>query len=167
MTRADPHGAAWWRGVRGEWLVVAQFAVMFLVFLGPRSLPRSPDTPLFSTGMAWWAGATLMLAGSALSIAGGLLLGSALTPLPYPNDDGRLAQSGPFRIVRHPMYAGLLTVSVGAALLTVGWLPWLYAAVLFPLLDVKSRREERWLCEKFPEYPGYQRRVRKLIPFVY
>ncbi len=42
-----------------------------------------------------------------------------------------------------------------------------YVAALFVLLDVKSRREERWLVEKFPEYPAYQRRVRKLIPFVY
>ena len=48
-----------------------------------------------------------------------------------------------------------------------GWLTFVYVAALFVLLDVKSRREERWLVEKFPEYPAYQRRVRKLIPFVY
>jgi protein-S-isoprenylcysteine O-methyltransferase Ste14 len=35
------------------------------------------------------------------------------------------------------------------------------------LLEVKSRREERWLREKFPEYAAYQRRVRRLIPFLY
>jgi protein-S-isoprenylcysteine O-methyltransferase Ste14 len=39
--------------------------------------------------------------------------------------------------------------------------------MLFLFLDLKSRREERWLCAKFPDYPAYQRRVRRLIPFVY
>jgi protein-S-isoprenylcysteine O-methyltransferase Ste14 len=33
--------------------------------------------------------------------------------------------------------------------------------------DAKARREERWLAEKFPEYAGYCRRVRRLIPWVY
>jgi protein-S-isoprenylcysteine O-methyltransferase Ste14 len=32
---------------------------------------------------------------------------------------------------------------------------------------VKSRREERWLCEKYPDYAAYQARVHKLIPLIY
>jgi protein-S-isoprenylcysteine O-methyltransferase Ste14 len=48
-----------------------------------------------------------------------------------------------------------------------GWLTLLYVAALFALLDIKSRHEERWLAQKFPEYAAYQRRVRKLIPFLY
>ena len=53
------------------------------------------------------------------------------------------------------------------ALLVQGWLTLGYAALLFVFLDFKSRREEQWLAEKFPAYGDYQRRVRKLIPFVY
>jgi protein-S-isoprenylcysteine O-methyltransferase Ste14 len=33
--------------------------------------------------------------------------------------------------------------------------------------DFKATREERWLRERFPDYPDYARRVRKLIPFVH
>jgi protein-S-isoprenylcysteine O-methyltransferase Ste14 len=51
--------------------------------------------------------------------------------------------------------------------MVTGWLTIVYAAALFVLFDVKSRREERWLVQKFPEYRDYQRRVRKLVPFVY
>jgi protein-S-isoprenylcysteine O-methyltransferase Ste14 len=40
-------------------------------------------------------------------------------------------------------------------------------AALFVLLDMKSRREERWLQEKFDNYGRYKMRVRRLIPFVY
>ena len=48
-----------------------------------------------------------------------------------------------------------------------GWLTFVYVAALFALLDIKSRQEERWLAQKFPDYVAYQRRVRKLIPFLY
>jgi protein-S-isoprenylcysteine O-methyltransferase Ste14 len=42
-----------------------------------------------------------------------------------------------------------------------------YAVALAVFLDVKSRREERWLSARYPEYAGYRTRVPKLIPFVY
>ena len=38
----------------------------------------------------------------------------------------------------------------------------IYAMLLFIFFDIKSRREERWLARKFPDYAGYQQRVRKL-----
>ena len=72
-----------------------------------------------------------------------------------------------FALVRHPMYGGRLVPGLGWALYVQGWLTLLYVAVLFVFLGVKSRREERWLAEKFPAYTTYQQRVRKLIPFVY
>ncbi|NER03929.1 MAG: isoprenylcysteine carboxylmethyltransferase family protein, partial [Okeania sp. SIO3C4] len=33
--------------------------------------------------------------------------------------------------------------------------------------DLKERREETWLSEKYPEYSDYQQRVKKLIPRIY
>jgi len=38
---------------------------------------------------------------------------------------------------------------------------------LFIFFDLKSRREERWLREAYPEYGDYQKRVKKLVPWVY
>ncbi len=108
-----------------------------------------------------------MCAGGVLSSAGGLRLGPGLTPLPFPKEGAPLIQSGPYALVRHPIYSGLLIGSAGIALLASGWLTWIYAAALFLLLDFKTRREERWLSAKFPEYGSYQRRVRKLLPFLY
>jgi protein-S-isoprenylcysteine O-methyltransferase Ste14 len=156
----------WWKGQRGEWLVAGQAVLMALVFFGPRTL-SGDGAPLFQSGLPRYAGAALVLGGTALLIAGIIRLGPGLTPLPFPKDDVPLVQSGPFALVRHPMYFGGLALAAGIALLTVGWLTWIYTAALFLLLDVKSRREERWLVEKFPEYRSYQRRVRKLLPFVY
>jgi protein-S-isoprenylcysteine O-methyltransferase Ste14 len=87
--------------------------------------------------------------------------------LPFPKDGADLVQTGPFALVRHPMYSGGLVLAVGWALCVQSWLTLGYAIALFVFLDAKSRREERWLAEKFPAYASYRRRVRKLIPFVY
>jgi protein-S-isoprenylcysteine O-methyltransferase Ste14 len=108
-----------------------------------------------------------MLAGAGLLLAGSLRLRSNLTPLPYPKPQATLVQTGPYRFVRHPMYAGGILLAFGWALVVRGWLTLVYAALLFVFLDVKSAREERWLADKFPDYLDYQRRVRKLVPFIH
>jgi protein-S-isoprenylcysteine O-methyltransferase Ste14 len=65
------------------------------------------------------------------------------------------------------MYSGGLVLGLGWALYVQGWLTVGYVVALFLLLDRKSRREEKWLAEKHPAYGEYQRRVRKLFPFIY
>ena len=170
MTRGEAPAAGrppWWKGARGEWLVVAQVLLMGLVFLGPRAPAGWPAWAFPFARACPVVGGALMAAGGALLVAGLLRLGRGLTPLPYPKDGAELVQTGPYALVRHPMYGGGLVLALGWALCVRGWLTLAYVAVLFVFLDLKSRREERWLAGKFPAYPAYQRRVRKLIPFLY
>ena len=54
------------------------------------------------------AGLALLLGGLGLVAAGGLKLGSALTPLPHPGARTSLKETGAYRLVRHPMYSGAL-----------------------------------------------------------
>jgi protein-S-isoprenylcysteine O-methyltransferase Ste14 len=157
----------WWKGARGEWYVLAQAVLMLLVLVGPRTLPGGPEWSLPFASARRVIGVILIAAGGAFFLAALLRLGSALTPLPYPKPGAPLVQTGPFSLVRHPIYSGGLIASVGIALTVSGWLTIVYAAALFALLDIKSRQEERWLAAKFPDYAAYQRRVRKLIPFLY
>lgn len=157
----------WWKGARGEWLVVAQVVLIGLVFLGPRTVVGQPAWPFPFPHACPFVGGVLMVVGGALLIAGLVRLGRGLTPLPYPKDGAELIQTGPFALVRHPMYSGGLVLALGWALYVQGWLTLGYVVALFVFLDVKSRREERWLVERFPTYATYQRRVRKLVPFVY
>ena len=79
---------------------------MTLVFLGPRTLPGGSASLVFRSGFPWYAGAVLVAGGTALFLAGLIWLGPALTPLPLPKDEARLAQTGPFALVRHPMVPG-------------------------------------------------------------
>jgi protein-S-isoprenylcysteine O-methyltransferase Ste14 len=156
-----------WKGARGEWLVVGQLALMALVFFGPRTVDGWPEWAAPIPRVWPVAGSALIIAGGTLLFAGLFRLGRGLTPLPYPKDGADLIQTGPYALVRHPMYSGGLVLALGWALVVHGWLTLVYVVVLFVFLDAKSRREERWLSEKYSAYAAYQRRVRKLIPFVY
>jgi protein-S-isoprenylcysteine O-methyltransferase Ste14 len=157
--------ASWWRGRRGEWYVTIQLVLTGLVFFGPRTLPGLPRWP--APVIRVLIGAALMFAGSCLLLAGLFRLGPNLTPLPYPKQHTTLIQTGPYRVVRHPMYSGGIMLAYGWALAVGGWLTLVYATVLLIFLDIKSAREEQWLIDKFPGYTDYQQRVRKFIPFIY
>jgi protein-S-isoprenylcysteine O-methyltransferase Ste14 len=157
----------WWKGARGEWYVVAQVALIVLVFFGPRSLPgwskwTTPFTWLGSIG-----GGIILPAGLILLAVAIFRMGPNLTAVPYPKAAGTLIETGPYRLVRHPMYSGGVLIALGWAFLVHGWLTLAYAIIMLVFLDIKSRREEEWLKIKFPGYGEYQKRVRKLIPFVY
>ena len=158
---------AWWKGARGEWYVVVQAVLMVVVAVGPRSWNGWPPWPFPASTWLWYAGAALAAAGVCLAAAGMVKMGPALTALPCPEDRAVLLETGVYRLVRHPIYAGVITAAFGWALLVRGSLTMGCALALGLLLDVKSREEERWLSARFPGYADYQRRVRKLIPFLY
>jgi protein-S-isoprenylcysteine O-methyltransferase Ste14 len=158
---------AWWRGRRGEWYVVIQFVLFALVLAGPATWRGWPPWPFPGGRLVPGVGGAMMVAGLALAVWGARLHGDRLQALPYPREDGTALYTGAYRIVRHPIYCGAVLVAFGWAILRHGWLTLAYAALLFALFDAKARREERWLVEKFPQYAAYQRRVRKLVPFLY
>jgi protein-S-isoprenylcysteine O-methyltransferase Ste14 len=167
MEKKNVSQAHWWKGTRGEWYVVTQIALILLVLFGPRNLPGwpiwiSPFTWLGSIG-----GGVVLLAGILLFMAAIFRLGSNLTAVPYPKDQGTLVETGPYRLVRHPIYCGILLIAIGWAFLIHGWLTLGYAVIMLVFFDIKSRREERWLKEKYLDYSAYQKRVKKLIPFIY
>jgi len=156
----------WWANSRGEGYVVLQAVLFALILIGPSDWPGFAwPEPLraASEGLGW----ILMAAGFVVAVIAARHLGPNLTPLPRPRDEAHLVVSGLYRIVRHPIYFGVLLLAGGWALYRHGTLTLVYVAVLGVFFDLKSRREEGWLVERFPEYSDYQRRVRKLIPWVY
>jgi len=157
----------WWQGKRGEWYLLPQAALFILVAVGPHTWPGLPVwTPGWGRAGSI-GGGLLVLAGALMAGAGVVNLGRNLTPLPHPKENATLVVTGAYRLVRHPIYSGLIAMALGWGLWVHGWLTIGYAFLLFIFFDLKTRREERWLREKFPAYAAYQRRVRKLIPFVY
>ena len=65
------------------------------------------------------------------------------------------------------MYGGAIIAAVGWGLAMASPLALAGALVLAGFFDLKSRREEAWLVEEFAGYVDYQRRTRRLIPWLY
>ncbi|NJO42694.1 MAG: isoprenylcysteine carboxylmethyltransferase family protein [Cyanobacteria bacterium CRU_2_1] len=156
-----------WKGERGEYLVLLQGLLMIGYLFIPVYRPAwlNVEPPLL---YGIWAIAIFLILLSAIFMGKGLFdLGSNLTPLPYPKQDGQLIQSGVYSIVRHPLYSGLLLAAKGWTVwhLSLSHLAGVIIGFLF--FNAKANREEIWLTEKYPDYPTYQQRVKKLIPWVY
>ncbi len=81
-------------------------------------------------------------------------------------DEPELVTSGPYHLVRHPIYSGILVAGIGTAL-ALNWL-WLAVVVLAGVYFLYSATvEERYLTEQFPDsYPAYKRSTKMLVPFV-
>lgn len=103
-------------------------------------------------------GIALIGMGAAVMLWGGRTLGPALTPFPSPR--GAHLERGPYRLVRHPIYGGVIVVVTGAAIATT---PLALAPALasIPFFLLKARYEEGLLAEADPSYRDYLRRVRK------
>ena len=112
-------------------------------------------------------GWVLIGVGLALAVGTRLALGRSFTVLPQPRARSELVTTGPFRLVRNPMYLGLLLVFAGASL-NRSWIGLGSDRRARCPLGGKARVEERYLAEQFPEYAEYAARVRyRLVPFVY
>lgn len=78
-----------------------------------------------------------------------------------------LVTSGPYELVRHPIYSGILVGGTGTAVALSWW--WLSAVALAAIYFIYSATvEERYLTEKFPQtYPQYKRSSKMLVPYIF
>ncbi len=141
-------------------------AAQMLLLTGIAGLPLLRPAPRASSPLRA-TGTVLLVAGSVLAGWSALRLGPNLTPLPEPRRDGQLVQTGPYALVRHPVYGGLLLGSAGWALRRGHGGALGLSLLLALLFEHKSRDEEARLMARFPDYPSYRRRVRKFIPWLY
>ncbi|MEM8531691.1 MAG: isoprenylcysteine carboxylmethyltransferase family protein [Chloroflexota bacterium] len=154
-------------GSRGEWWVVVQLLLFVAIAVAPRSIPALPVWPEGLQVIATPIGVVALLVGMVLAGGGVFSLGNNLSPFPRPKDDSELVEHGVYRMVRHPIYSGVLFLAFGWSLLQASTATLLFTIVLGIFFDRKSAREEVWLAQKFTAYQNYQTRVRKLIPWLY
>lgn len=154
-------------GPRGEGWVVAQFVLFaFIAIAGLRDLVgHGSVTP--------WGPAISGVGIAAIVIGGGVAgrgiwdLRSGLSPFPRPIAGAPLVESGAYRLIRHPIYSGLVLGAIGWGLVAGSILAIAATSLLFLLFAGKARREEAWLAAVHPEYGAYQRRTKRLIPWIY
>ncbi len=112
-------------------------------------------------------GVVLCAAGLAFAIWARVHLGRNWSGMPSMKEDHELITSGPYRFVRHPIYTGILLALVSSALVSTAI--WLLVAVIFFINFLyRIPVEEKYMMQLFPDqYPGYKKRTKALIPFVW
>jgi protein-S-isoprenylcysteine O-methyltransferase Ste14 len=81
--------------------------------------------------------------------------------------DGPLVRNGPYRLIRHPMYASVLLLIWVGILGHLSVVNGIIGAVVTAVVVMRISIEEQLLRERYPEYAGYARQTKRMIPFIY
>ena len=142
----------------GALLISGKGAVAIL--LGWQVIPKSPS--------AADVGVLLTLTGIGLALWARFALGKNWSGTVTLKQDHVLVQSGPYGIVRHPIYSGFLLALLGTACLHGTLSAFFGVAIIALAFRLKSLTEESFMTEQFgQQYTAYKRTVKALIPFVW
>jgi protein-S-isoprenylcysteine O-methyltransferase Ste14 len=140
------------------------------VLLATARLPvRWPDDRFLPpSAAAYWAGTLVVAAGLAFMVWARRTLGRNWSGRVTLKENHELIRGGPYRLVRHPIYTGLLVATAGTALAFGQWRDVIALALITVAVLHKMRVEERFMLDSFPEdYPRYRAEVPALIPFLF
>jgi protein-S-isoprenylcysteine O-methyltransferase Ste14 len=119
-------------------------------------------------GWVAWLGLAVTIGGCAFAVWARSILGSNWSSLVTVKQDHELILRGPYAVVRHPIYSGLLLALTGTAIAVGEIRAFIGLGLAFVGFLVKSAAEEKFMREEFSaEYARYSQRVRRLIPFVF
>ena len=141
---------------KGNLLVTAQFVLIAIILI----LPSGTQSPawLYFTGFA------MLIAGIAILITSFVQLGSSLTAHPIPRTEAKLIERGLYRVIRHPIYTGLLLTMLGGVIQTGNVAKYLVWGMLLGLLTYKARFEEVLLTQTYSSYSEYMKRTGRFLP---
>lgn len=148
-----------------------RFALFLVIVTSVLFARRSSDlhalqrAELHSIPMAA-TGAALVTLGATVAFAARGAIGRNWGSPGMRKTDTELVTHGPYSLIRHPIYAGILLMMVGTAIgLTPIW--WLVAVAAGLYFVTSARAEESYMAERFPAaYPAYKARTKMLIPFL-
>ena len=147
--------------------MLAGFVAFGLLFIarwrrGPLALQVIPHSrPPVVIGMA------LTYAGVALAIWARLILGRQWSASVTLKEGHQLVRRGPYGVVRHPIYSGVMLATLGTALVVGDAAALLGTLLSYAMWYAKSRHEERFMVERFgADYEAYRRDTWALVPFI-
>jgi len=146
-------------GIRVAIIIIVLLLLRLRVFKGPHGVTSNPWLQVI--------GLVIFLLGLALAVWARIYLGRNWGMPMSEKADPELVTTGPYSIIRHPIYSGIILAMVGTTVAIS--LYWLIAVVLLGAYFIYSAvMEERHMAEVFPDtYPGYRQSTKMLIPFVF
>ena len=121
------------------------------------------------SNIVYFIGACIMVLGFGLRIWAIVILGSSFRTTVETHTGQGVVKSGPYKLVRHPSYTGLILMCMGFGIAVQNWLS-LAFAVLLPLFALlyRIRIEEAALVSSLgPDYKEYQAETKKLVPWIW
>ena len=140
----------------------------YLLLTNPRRLPFPFDVRIIPAAEAVeWMAAILCIAGFAFCVWARATLGRNWSGTITLKEGHELIERGPYCLVRHPIYTGMLAMFLATAI-AIGHLGGFIAlGVAFTSFWIKLSDEEKLMRQQFPEqYRSYEQRVKRIIPFV-
>lgn len=159
------------RTVKRNWVLFYLRIVVIVVAVWVASTfkhaPAQGYTPMATTNPVLGAiGAALAVIGIAYAIYARYYLGRNWGMPMAVKDSPELVTTGPYAIVRHPIYTGVLTAALGSAL-TGGWWWLIIVIVAGAYFIYAATQEEKLMAKTFPDtYPAYKARTKMLVPYV-
>tara|TARA_Y100001968_G_scaffold102160_1_gene92088 strand:+ start:78 stop:638 length:561 start_codon:yes stop_codon:yes gene_type:complete len=146
---------------KGEWYLLFQIFLILLHLIPP--YPKIKNTVFSINIFCIIIGLGISILGLFIVIRGLIDLGESLTPLPYPLNNSSLINNNSYKNVRHPLYKGLLYISLGICIFSLSLIHLCLLISLAYTLRIKALKEEEWLKIKFPEYNKYIKEVPAII----
>jgi protein-S-isoprenylcysteine O-methyltransferase Ste14 len=141
--------------------------VLGFELLFSRSLAIGPLRLRFVPAETWigWSGIALTSVGVAIAIWARYCIGQYWSSRVTLKEGHRLIRSGPYALVRHPIYTGMLLAAIGTALVIGEWRGILAVTVIWAAHSHKALREEALLTTELgEEYASYRRSTGFLFP---
>jgi protein-S-isoprenylcysteine O-methyltransferase Ste14 len=147
--------------------LVGILVVVGLLVVGRLSNVHAQTQLWQSSLAAGVVGDCLVLAGVAFTVWARVVLGRNWSAEVTFKQDHELIEAGPYALVRHPIYTGLIMMALGTAIAYGRAIGFVLFVALCGGLWWKARQEERIMSRHFPdEYAEYKARVRAIVPFV-
>jgi protein-S-isoprenylcysteine O-methyltransferase Ste14 len=117
--------------------------------------------------LPFWLGAAVTIAGLLFAVWAREHLGSNWSRCVTIKEGHELITTGPYAVVRHPIYTGILTGFLGMAIAISQVRGFIVFVLIFFVLWIKLRMEEQWMRSQFGEtYATYARHTAALVPFL-
>jgi protein-S-isoprenylcysteine O-methyltransferase Ste14 len=146
---------------RSRWGMLLQFVAFSLLWQG-HFWTRSLTLWRIALAVVLFAAAALLSWTSSRALSGHLRADAAL------GAEHKLVRSGPYALVRNPIYTSMILVFCAVAVVITGWKLFLAAIVVFVIgTEIRVRTEEQLLASRFgEEFQAYKRGVPAYLPFL-